>query len=182
MADDYQLNYAFETVEDVSFLENFLYFRTKQIQQVYNQLFNDMTSFRIFDLVFSEGAFIAREVVRTTMLHIELEKELPIFTLDREGFLEKVYAFAGFEDIPIENHSDFSKRFYLLGEDENAIKEFFDDDLVHFFESNPYYHIESNGHSLLLFGKERLAGIKEIKAMLDFGKRLKEVIDRRSIS
>lgn len=177
VAEDYQLNYAFESVDDVSFVEDFLFFRTKQVQRVYNQLFNDIASFRIFDLTFSEGAFIAREVVRTTMLHIELERELPVFTLDREGFLEKVYAFAGFKDIPIDNHTDFSRRFYLLGEDEASIKEFFTDDLVHFFESNPYYHIESNGHSLLLFGKERLAGIKEIKALLDFGKRLKEVID-----
>jgi len=177
VAEDYHLNYVFESVEDVRFLQDFLYFRTKQIQRVYNQLFNDIESFRIFDLTFSEGAFIAREVVRTTMLHIELERDLPVFTLDREGFLEKVYAFAGFKDIPIDNHSDFSNRFYLLGEDEASIKEFFTDDLVHFFESNPYYHIESNGHSLLLFGKERLAGIKEIKAMLDFGKRLKDVIN-----
>ena len=176
VAEDYHLNYAFESVDDVRFVEDFLFFRTKQIQRVYNQLFNDIGSFRIFDLTFSEGAFIAREVVRTTMLHIELERDLPVFTLDREGFLEKVYAFAGFKDIPIDNHTDFSRRFYLLGEDEASIKEFFTDDLVHFFESNPYYHIESNGHSLLLFGKERLAGIKEIKAMLDFGKRLKEVI------
>jgi MFS superfamily sulfate permease-like transporter len=177
VAEDYQLNYAFDSVDDVRFIEDFLFFRTKQIQRVYNQLFNDIASFRIFDLTFSEGAFIAREVVRTTMLHIELERDLPIFTLDREGFLEKVYAFAGFKDIPIDNHTDFSRRFYLLGEDETSIKEFFTDDLVHFFESNPYFHIESNGHSLLLFGKERLAGIKEIKALLDFGKRLKEVID-----
>ncbi len=177
VAEDYQLNYALESADDVRFVEDFLFFRTKQIQRVYNRLFNDIASFRIFDLTFSEGAFIAKEVVRTTMLHIELERDLPVFTLDREGFLEKVYAFAGFKDIPIDNHSDFSRRFYLLGEDEASIKEFFTDELVHFFESNPYYHIESNGHSLLLFGKERLAGIKEIKAMLDFGKRLKEAIN-----
>lgn len=87
-----------------------------------------------------------------------------------------IYAFAGFQDIPIQNHSDFSKRFYLLGEDEQAIKQFFDDEIVHFFESNPYYHIESNGKDLLIFDKERLASIKEIKAMFDFGKRLNEVV------
>lgn len=182
VAQDYQLNYAFESIEDVRFLEDFLFFRTKQIQRVYNQLYNDIASFRIFDLTYSEGAFIAKEVVRTTMLHIELEQQLPIFTLDREGFLEKVYAFAGFKDIPIDNHSDFSNRFYLLGEDEESIQKFFTEDLVHFFESNPYYHIESNGHSLLLFGKERTAGIKEIKAMLDFGKRLKNIIHIQHIS
>jgi len=38
-----------------------------------------------------------------------------------------------------------------------------------------YNYIESNGHSLLLFRKERLAGNKENKTMIDFGKRLKEM-------
>jgi len=110
------------------------------------------------------------------MMHITLGSKIPNFTLDREGFLEKVYAFAGFKDIPIQEHSDFNKRFYLLGEDETAITEFFNDDIIHFFESNPYYHIESNGSSLLVFSKERLASTKEIKALFDFGKRLKQVV------
>ena len=110
------------------------------------------------------------------MLHIKLEYEIATFTLDREGFLERMYAFAGYKDIPIQNHSDFSKRFFLLGDDSESVKQFFTDELVHFFESNPYFHVESNGSSLLVFGKERLASVKEIKALLDFGKRLKNVV------
>ena len=110
------------------------------------------------------------------MLYISIDHEIPQFTLDREGFLEKVYAFAGFKDIPVQEHKDFSKRFYLLGEDEKAIIEFFNDDIIHFFESNPYYHVESNGNALLVFSKERLASTKELKALFDFGKRLKNVV------
>ena len=93
-----------------------------------------------------------------------------------DDYLEKVSAFAGYKDIPIENHDDFSNRFYLLGDNEASIAKFFNDDVTHFFESNPYYHVESNGSSLLIFGKERLASTKEIKALYDFGKRLKQVI------
>ena len=153
-----------------------MFFKVKQINHIYNELTDKSKSFKLFDIEFSEGEFIAKEVVRTTMLHIALEKQIPEFTLDREGLLEKFYAFAGFKDIPIQNHEDFSNRFYLLGEDEEAIKHFFNNDITHFFESNPYYHIESNGEGLLVFGKERLASIKEIKAIYDFGKRLKNVV------
>ena len=110
------------------------------------------------------------------MLYISIDHEIPQFTLDREGFLEKISSFAGFKDIPVQEHDDFNKRFYLLGEDENAIVEFFNDDVIHFFESNPYYHIESNGTALLVFSKERLASTKEIKALFDFGKRLRNVV------
>ncbi|MDO5970337.1 SulP family inorganic anion transporter [Flavivirga aquimarina] len=177
LAEDYDLNYTSEKQKEVGFLNHFLFFNTKNINHIYNQLSDNNNDLNLFDLEFSEGEFIAKEVVRSTMLHIQLNRTIPEFTLDREGFLEKVYTFAGFKDIPIQNHSDFSNRFYLLGDNEEAITAFFDDDLVHFFESNPYYHIESNGESLLIFGKERLASIKEIKALFDFGKRLKGVVE-----
>ena len=174
LATDFSLKYDATNNKNTKFLEGFVFFRTKQIDHIYNKLSNKKETLNLFDIEFSEGEFIAKEVVRTTMLYIELNKPIPTFTLDREGFLERIYSLAGYKDVPIENHSDFSKRFYLLGEDKSAIKEFFDDELVHFFESNPYFHVESNGHSLLVFGKERLAGVREIKALLDFGKRLKK--------
>ncbi|WMI68977.1 SulP family inorganic anion transporter [Mangrovimonas sp. YM274] len=177
IAEDFSLGYNPTKCKDTLFLKDFLFFKTKQINHIYNRLFNDIHAINLFDIEFSEGEFIAKEVVRTTMLHIDLENEVPVFTLDREGFLEKVYALAGFKDIPIQDHDDFSKRFYLLGEDVEGITSFFNDELVLFFESNPYYHIESNGTSLLIFSKERLASIKELKALLDFGKRLQNTID-----
>ncbi|MEP1489062.1 MAG: SulP family inorganic anion transporter [Algibacter sp.] len=175
LAADYEYSYTSKKEKEISFLTNFSFFNTKHINHIYNALSEKNSAINLFDIEFSEGEFIAKEVVRSTMLHIELNRVIPEFTLDREGFLEKVSAFAGFKDIPIENHDDFSKRFYLLGDNEAGIAKFFNDDVTHFFESNPYYHVESNGNALLIFGKERLASVKEIKALFDFGKRLKEV-------
>jgi carbonic anhydrase len=169
---DFNLQYQASRSEDVRFLDGFKYFSTKQIERIYNRLFNTENTFKLFDINYSEGEFIAKEDVRTTMLHIKLNTVIPGFTLDQEGFLEKVSAFAGFKDIAIENHSDFSRRFYLRGKDTVAIQNFFTDNLVLFFESNPYYHVESNGASVLVYSKERVAGIKEIKNLHDFGKRL----------
>lgn len=176
LADDYGLIYTSKKKKEVSFLNTFLFFRTKHINHIYNKLSHNDNAMALFDIEFSEGEFIAKEVIRKTMLHIDLQFTIPEFTLDKEGFLEKVSAFAGFKDIPIKNHDDFSNRFYLLGDNEAGIAKLFNDDVTHFFESNPYYHVESNGNALLIFGKERLASIKEIKALYDFGKRLKDVI------
>lgn len=176
IAREYKLSYTATKRKDTHFLDNFIFFKTKKVNHIYNQLSNETSELNLFDIEFSEGEFIAKEVVRTTMMHIDLTVAIPQFTLDREGFLERVYAFAGFKDIPFKEHSDFSKRFFLLGEDEAAIKAFFNDDLIHFFESNPYYHVESSGNSILVFSKERLAGIKEIKSLLDFGKRLQHTV------
>ncbi len=181
IAADYNMQYESEKAEDIRFLDSFRFFTTKKIDSIYNRLFDTENTFKLFDIHYSEGEFIAKENVRTTMLHIKLEKTLPEFTLDREGFLEKVYALAGFKDIPIENHTDFSKRFYLLGENADEVKRFFTDEIVRFFESNPYYHVESNGASLLIFSKERIASVKEIKGLYDFGKRLREVVSIKHV-
>lgn len=169
---DFNLKYESEKLEDLRFLDGFKHFSTKQIEQLYNRLFNAQDTFKLFDIKYSEGEFIAKEDVRTTMLHIKLDAVIPCFTLDQEGFLEKVSALAGFKDIAIEKHPDFSNRFYLRGDDDLAIQKFFTDNLVLFFESNSYYHVESNGASVLVYSKERIAGVKEIKSLHDFGKRL----------
>ncbi|WP_271770022.1 SulP family inorganic anion transporter [Aquimarina algiphila] len=161
---------------DISSVQDFVFFKTKKINYINNSIYDTQSIFKISDIEFSEGEFIARTLVRTTVLTINLKVEIPKFTLDKEGLLEFVYKFAGFKDINIQGRPDFSKRFYLLGEHPEQIRSFFKDELVLFFESNPYYHIECNGIYLLVMRKERLASIKEIKALLDYGTRLEKVI------
>jgi hypothetical protein len=177
LAADFKLTYTATKIRDGQFLEPFEYFKTKKIGFLNNHLKDESCSAKIFDLEYSEGEFIAKETIRSTMFYVDLNVSIPEFTLDKEGFLEKAYTFAGYSDIGIKNHTDFTKRFYLLGKNPSIIKQFFNHELVHFFESNPYYHVESNGKSLLIFNKERLASLKEIKALLYFGKQLKDLIE-----
>ncbi|NER14239.1 SulP family inorganic anion transporter [Leptobacterium flavescens] len=181
VAKDFTWSYEPKKERDVSFLYDFIYFETKQIKHVYNQLFDQEKELNLFDIEYSEGEFIAKEVIRSTMLFIKIDGAMPVFTLDKEGFLEVIYQWAGFKDVDIEAHSDFSKRFYLRGEDEEGIRRLFTDELVLFFESNPYYHVESNGDHLIIKNKERLASVKEIKMIIDFGLRLKTIIQKQLV-
>ncbi|OSY89514.1 sulfate transporter [Tenacibaculum holothuriorum] len=160
--------------KEVSKIPEFGYFKTRQINKVSNILSNENCT--LFDIEFHEGELFAKQIIKATMLHINLGENAPEFTLDKEGIFEYIYHFTGFKDVTIENHPDFSKRFYLTGKNENEIKSFFTDDLILFFKSNKYYHIEANNQGLLIIGKERLAGIKEIKSMADFGLRLMNII------
>lgn len=176
IANDYSWNYDPKKDTDILGIQNFLFFNFKKINYINNSIYDSASVFKIMDVEFSEGEFIARTLVRTTVLTVQLKKEFTKFTLDKEGLLEFVYKLAGFKDISIDGHPDFSKRFFLLGEDSEKIRLYFTDELVLFFESNPYYYIECNGSSLLLMRKERLASIKEIKALLDYGNRLEKVI------
>lgn len=158
---------------EISELHDFGYFKTRQIKNISNVLSNE--NCELFDVEFHEGELFAQQIVKTTMLYINLNRKVPEFTLDKEGVFEFIYSFAGFKDIEIEKHPDFSKRFYLSGKDKKAIKEFFTDELILFFESNGYYHIEGNNNGLLILGRERLAGVKEINSLVDFGIRLAKI-------
>lgn len=171
-ADDFGWDYTPKKNVNTKELRNFVYFKTKEVQYLYNKLQGKKKRFNVFDVEFTEGAFIAREVVKTTAMHIILDEKIPVFTLDKEGLLHMLYNLAGFKDIQIQGHPDFNKRFYLSGENENDIQSIFTDELILFFESNPYYHVESNGSSLLILKKERLMSVKEIKAMIYFGQQL----------
>ena len=144
----------------------------------YNTLSDGNKNYKLFDVEFTEGEFIAKEVVKTTVMHINLDLEIPIFTLDKEGLLDFKYGLAGFKDITLDDHLDFNKRFYLSGEDIGAIKYLFTHELILFLESHPYYHIESNGSALLILKKERLLSVQEIKAMLYFGKQLYGLVQK----
>lgn len=174
ISEELHWNYEVESKEGVTELPEFGYFKTRQIKKVSNILSNNQCS--LFDIDFSEGELIAKQNIKATMLHIGLDKTIPEFTLDREGIFEYIIHFAGFKDIDIDHHPDFSKRFYLSGKNEEKIRSFFTDELILFFESNTYYHIESNEKGLLIIGNERLAGVKEIKALADFGIRLTQII------
>jgi MFS superfamily sulfate permease-like transporter len=181
-AGEYQWTYVANKNTRTEFLRNFVFFRTREISYFYNNLQDKKDKCNVFDVEFTEGAFIAKEVVKTTVMHIKLDSEIPVFTLDKEGLLKFLYSLAGFKDIGIENHPDFNRRFYLSGPDEPAIRSLFTDELVLFLESNPYYHVESNGRSLLILKKERLLAVQEIKRMIYFGQQLQHLLQLREIS
>jgi len=155
-------------------LPSFGYFKTRKINKVSNVLSNENCT--IFDVQFSEGEMIAKQVIKATMLHIHPLKPVPDFTLDREGIFEYILDFAGYTDINIEKHRDFSKRFYLAGKNEEKIRTFFTNELILFFESNKQYHIEASQNGLLVIGHERLSSVKEMKALAYFGMGLQKTI------
>ena len=124
-------NYEAFPSEDITQLPEFGYFKTRKINKISNILSNDNCS--LFDVQFSEGELIAKQVIKATMLYISTNNNLPEFTLDKEGIFEYIYHFAGYKDVAIDSHPDFTKRFYLSGKNETAIKEFFTDDLVFIF-------------------------------------------------
>ncbi|MFQ3341382.1 MAG: carbonic anhydrase [Flavobacteriaceae bacterium] len=159
-------------------IEKFLFFESKVVNYSVNTLKNKKQNFNLFDLSYSEGAFITKEDLKGTFLLFNSPIALPVFVLDKEDFKTTLYQWAGFDDINFKKHPDFSKRFHLSGNDQREIKALFGSELIYFFESHPIFHIESNGKRLLIKGNDRLSGLQEIKIMLSFAQDLVKLLEK----
>lgn len=178
LAEKLDWSYRPEVSSEAKGLEQFEYFKTKQINYQYNVLSDEEQQFQQFDISYSEGAFISKEDLKSSFLMIHLKEDIPQFILDKEYLLDSLYEPLGYKDINFEDAPDFSKRFYLTGENREAIKKWFTPEILFFFESHSYFHIESSENKLLIKGKNRLSSINEIKKMIAFGTELTQILNK----
>lgn len=176
-----EINWKFKTnsVIDLPMLEAFPFFKRKTIDHAYNVFKGEHkgVKMKLMDVEFYEGELFAKEVYKHTVLILSPNITIPRFRLDKESIFDRIAGVAGFEDIDIEGHEDFSRRFKLKGKNIHKIKSFFKNDLVLFFESHPYYHLESDGKNILILKGHRVSSISEVKALAVYGKELIEKLN-----
>ena len=171
--------WAFESDVDwnTSYLRNFRFFDSRPIEMKSNSLKGDdqenNAQWEIADIVFDEGAMLALEIYQTTVQVVRLPSTIPKFIIDKVGLFDKIFdRVAAFSEsslnINFMKHSAFNGKFQLSGEDEEAIRTFFTDDLIRFIEQNEIHHIESNGEALMIFTYIHIARTDEVPSMLTF--------------
>ena len=170
------------------YLKKFHFFEIRPIERKYNCLKGTYkesnVAWEVADVTFNEGNAFTAETFNTTLMILKLNKKLPIFTMEKEGVLEKiidrVMAFTGYKDINFEMYPDFSKKFLLMGPNEDEIRSFFTDEIIQFFEDHQIYHIESNGESMVIFDKIKLARTDETISFIDYGKELASLLHKKT--
>ena len=181
-----QKDYAFHHQVDwnTTYLKKFHFFEIRPIERKSNCLsgtFNETEiSWEIFDVTFNEGEAFSAETFNTTLMVLKLKKEIPHFTMEKEGVFEKIFdrvmALTGYKDVDFEMYPDFSKKFLITGKNEAEIRSFFSEERIRFFESRQIYHIESNGEAIMLFDKIKLARTDETIAFIEYGKALAKLL------
>lgn len=187
LAIDKEYQYSSQIDWNTIYLKKFRYFEIRPIERKYNCLkgtFKDSNvSWEIADVTFNEGNAFTAETFNTTLMILNLNKKLPTFTMEKEGMLgnifDRVMAFTGYKDIDFEMYPNFSKKFLLMGENESEIRSFFTDEIIHFFENHQIYHLESNGESLVIFDKIKLARTDETIAFIEYGKELSSLFNKK---
>ena len=180
---DYQ--YTSQVDWNTTYLNKFHFFEIRSIERKSNCLtgtFNDSgISWEIADITFSEGGAFTAETFNTTLMVLKLNKKIPVFTMEKEGVLEKIFdrvmAYTGYKDIDFEMYPDFSKKFLIMGNKESEIRSFFKDEVIRYFENHQIYHLESNGEAIVIFNKIKLARTDETIAFIDYGKELATLLD-----
>ena len=165
---------------NTTYLKKFHFFEIRPIERKINCLngiFEDKdVSWEIADITFNEGKAFTAETFNTTAMVLKLNRNLPLFTLEKERSYEKLFdrviAFTGYRDIGFEMYANFSKKFVVMGSDEDALRVLFTEDVIRFFEDHQISHIESNGEALLVFNKLKLARTDETIEFIDYGEEL----------
>ena len=178
--------YEFKSQVDwnTTYLKKFHFFEIRPIERKYNCLkgnFDSLdVSWEIADITFNEGGAFTAETFNTTLMVLQLNKKIPIFTMEKEGVLEKIFdrvmTYTGYKDIDFEMYPDFSKKFLIMGNKESEIRSFFTDDVIRFFENHQIYHLESNGEALVIFNKIKLARTDETIAFIEYAKELASLL------
>ena len=183
---DYQ--YTSQVDWDTTYLKKFHFFEIRPIERKSNCLkgtFKELNiSWEISDVTFNEGQAFTAETFNMTLMLLKLNKKIPVFNMEREGVLEKIFdrlmVFTGYKDIDFEMYPDFSNKFLLMGNDESEIRAFFTDKVIGFFEDHHIYHLESNGEALIIFNKIKLARTDETISFIDYGKDLATLLNGKT--
>jgi carbonic anhydrase len=136
---------------------------------------NIAVAWEVADITFDEGAFLAAEVHHITALLVQIEKPLPKFVIEKDGWLNKILDLAVREEI-IFDDQEFTDDYSVKGPKNEDIKAFFKPELINFFMENKRFHIESDGKALLIFKNFRFAGENEIIELIDFSEELVKTI------
>jgi MFS superfamily sulfate permease-like transporter len=131
--------------------------------------YTDYGKIEISDITVSQGAGIAQDdSVITVLLVTELEQHVPNFSLEPEQMWTKISEMAFGKDIDFTPHKEFSRKYYLRGDDEEAVRGFFNDNLIAYLENSPTVHVESHRNKLLVYEKRDTNSPSEINAALKF--------------
>ena len=102
----------------------------------------------LFDFEFSAG----RSGQTQTVAMVQLDGELPTFTLSRKHFYHKVGKIMGFKEIALDEYPEFSQKYYLKGKDEPAIRKLFSSHVILTIMNQPLEeHVEAGGNFIIMY-------------------------------
>jgi hypothetical protein len=125
--------------------------------------YNDLGKVESSDITLQEGILQDQKEIHLTIIHAtEIDFSIPDFALEPEGLWSKLFEGVAGKDIDFVDHPVFSKKYYLRGENEVVVREFFTSPIIDFLENREQMHIECHKHRLIFYKKRDLLEPAEI--------------------
>ncbi len=143
----------------IDYLSDFKLFSQGHSKSIKNMLISvdgeNELDIRIFDFRFVIGGGKSTSVYKQTVFYLHSpELALPQFLLKPEHFFHKVGFFLGMKkDINFEFYPEFSKQYLLKGEQENDVRNTFNEDVLHFFTVEKNWSLEGRNNSIIFYKK-----------------------------
>jgi MFS superfamily sulfate permease-like transporter len=141
--------------------------------------YNELGKVEVSDISLQEGAMQDRTETRITLLQLsDTDMVIPDFALEPEGLWSKLFEGVAGKDIDFTSHPIFSKKYYLRGENEQAITQFFSDAIIRFLENREEMHIECHKNRLIFYKKRDVLEPSEIEYVEKFAEDFFQVISK----
>jgi MFS superfamily sulfate permease-like transporter len=171
-ADEHDLNFYPQKVRNAIKYKDFPIQQGNKILYEENVLtqYTEFGKIEASDITLTEGARSAGSDTHITIVHVsDLELAIPDFALEPEQLWTKLSELSSTgKDIDFAKHPLFSKKYYLRGENEPAIRHFFNENLLGYLETHGNIHVESHKNKFVVYMKRDVLSPEEINTVLQF--------------
>jgi hypothetical protein len=112
------------------------------------------------------------------MLFESDQLEFPQFALRPESVFHKLGQVFGYQDIDFATHEEFSKRYLLRGEDENAVRSTFNGETLSFYETDRTLSTEARGRQLIHYRAGKRVNPENVQDFIAGGVRVLTLLRR----
>ncbi|MEO7990944.1 MAG: SulP family inorganic anion transporter [Chryseolinea sp.] len=181
LADSREFNFYPQKVRNAIKYKDFPIQKGNKILYEENVLskYSDFGKIELSDMTLTEGVRQEKNDTRITIVQLsEIDSAIPDFALEPEGLWSKFSELVNGKDIDFTSSPEFSKKYYLRGDNEGLIREFFSSSVIRFLEQSEEMHIECHKNKLLFYKKRDLLSGSEIQSIISFAEKFQEIISQ----
>jgi hypothetical protein len=141
--------------------------------------YTNLAKYEFSDITLTEVAMQSQnDIVITSLMISEHDIHIPDFALEPEGLWSKFSELSGGKDIDFKEYPIFSKKYYLRSDNEPAVRSFFTESMVRFFESHEEMHVECHKSKLLIYVRRDVLDTNSILVLQKFADELMFSVDQ----
>ena len=169
------LSFTFSEKDDGSLMARMSVFHLfsqgygRRITNIFTGKFN-LVPVVVMDYKYTTGSGKSSHTWVQTVLVMDCEKlQLPRFILHPESIFDKIGSIFGRKDINFDTAPVFSKRYFLRGDDEAAVRGLFNARILGYFEQHQGLSIECDGARLIYYRTSKMVPPDKLQAFLQEG-------------